>query len=88
MTCAACNDSGKLPSSDFLDCTVPGCAAAADRVKLEDFACTMSHWPLEDVLWAVHQRATEAQAARIAELEAKAATLRTRSRAYLKRIIK
>lgn len=71
MTCAICNDTGKLPGSDYLDC---GCQAASDRAELDAWSAELPiYQEPADYRWAIHQRARQIerqeQAARIAELE-------------------
>jgi len=66
--CEFCNDTGKLPGSDYLDCG--HCGAVAERAALEDFAYDKFGGLNDpDDRWAIHQRAkTMGRAAALAEL--------------------
>lgn len=81
VVCANCNDTGRNPGSNYLDCAAPGCTAAADRVALGEFYGGLpSNTDVIDPVFAIDQRARqqerEACAARVAELEAENAALR------------
>lgn len=58
MTCSVCNNTGRRPGSEFLDCTEPGCNAAEERAELER---VVANWQkrgkLEevDLIWRVYR---------------------------------
>lgn len=59
-TCKVCNNTGKKPGSDYLDCSAPGCNAIAERIDLNKFLASQRGLvsdELQDLAWSIHQRA-------------------------------
>lgn len=57
--CQRCGDTGREGSSDYLDCTAPGCDVAVTRTKLEAAvnAQMVEHglMTMQDMIWFAHQ---------------------------------
>ena len=73
-TCSNCNDSGKSPGSNDLDCT--HCIAAQERSLLNRWLHTECGYILyEDRVWAIYQRGNASRDAEIAALAEAARTM-------------
>lgn len=57
IECKHCQDSGKSPGSDYLDCR--HCDSASERHKLNEFVSKLKaeRVPEEDAVWLIHRRA-------------------------------
>lgn len=55
MSCQACNDTGKMPGSDYLDCAAPGCDVANERASLEALVRSWGKMDEVDLIWRVYR---------------------------------
>lgn len=57
--CMMCRDTGEFNQDGQLDCAAPGCDAAVERAAMNEFVESLKYATVQDVHWAIHQRAIE-----------------------------
>lgn len=69
VVCKKCHGTGETGCQGILDCSAPGCTAAADRHALNVAVAALGPMLLDDLVWQVYQMGKLANTRKFMEKE-------------------